>query len=240
MKKSNKNIIKSVFVFFSILLLSISIVMANNSYNNGNYVIDKEKIYHEIKYFDSEFINFASLLSKKNEYNNFDIEWQELEYRCQILYSYWNSAILDFNYLNIEKEELVKFGKDLDELLVALKNYDRNEALSNLVELYNKLVIYSQSIDYKEYSDILLTKYNLLISYSIMETGNWTLAHEYILKASKHIYEVVKYTDVSLYKQYNINQAYIAVKEMENLINIKNTEVFFIKYNIAIQKLENI
>ena len=103
MKKSNKNIIKSIFVFFTILLLSISIVMANNAYNNGNYVIDKEKIYHEIKYFDSEFINFARFLSEKSEDNNFNIDWEELEYKCEILYNYWNSTILDFNYLNIEK-----------------------------------------------------------------------------------------------------------------------------------------
>ena len=42
------------------------------------------------------------------------------------------------------------------------------------------------------------------------------------------------------HNQYNINQEYIAIKELENLINIKDLEVFYFKYNNAIEKIEKI
>ena len=46
--------------------------------------------------------------------------------------------------------------------------------------------------------------------------------------------------DNNQYNQYNINQTYIAVKELENIINVRDLDVFYIKYNIAMQKLQNI
>lgn len=240
MKKINKKIITSIFVFFIILLLSISIIMANNAVNETNIEIDEEKIYYEIKYFDSKIIYMANLLNNIEKETNFYIDWEKLEKEIYSLYDYWNSVILDLNYLNIDKTDLTDFGRRLDELTISIKYQDKNKTSCNLVELYSKLIIYIDAINYNNYKNILLTKYNLLIAYSIAETGNWTLVHEYISNSSEYIYEVVKYSENNEYTQYNINQAYVAVKETENLINIKDKEVFYIKYKIAIQKLENI
>ena len=236
MKMFNQKIITSIFVFFIIILLSISIIMANNVFIETNIEVDKEEIYYEIKYLDSKIIYMSSLL------NNLDneVNWKELKKQTSGLYNYWNSVILDLNYLNINKADLTDFGKKLDELSVAINNYDKNRTLSKLIELYNKLIIYSEAINYVNYTNILLTKYNLLLSYSIIETGNWTLAHEYILKATENIYQVINSMETNQYMQYNINQAFVAVKELENMINTKDIEVFYIKYKIAIDKLENL
>ena len=229
-----KKIITSIFVFFIILLLSISIILADSINNRENSEINKEKIYYEIKYFDNKIAYMSKLLLNNNE------SWEALQKETNSLYNYWNSVILDFNYLDINKIDLTNFGKNLDELNLSVKYNNKKNTLNNLIQLYNKLIIYVKAIDYNNYENILLTKYNLLISYSIVETGNWTLAHEYILKASEKIYKIVNTLSINEYLQYNVNQAYVAVKEMENLINVKDIEIFHIKYNIAIQKLENI
>jgi len=234
MKKINKKFVTSIFVFFIILLLSISIILANDVTNSANLEIDKEKIYYEIKYLDSRIIYITNLL------NNRDTNWDKLEKEIFSLYNYWNSVILDLNYLDIDKKDLTNFGKNLDKLTISIKYRNKSTTLTNLVELYNKLTTYVESIDYDNYKNTLLTKYNLLLSYSIVETGNWTLVHEYILKASEKIYKVVNTLDVNEYSQYNINQAYVAVREMENLINIKDVDVFYIKCKIALDKLENL
>ena len=237
MKNNTKKIIISIFVFLIILLLSISIIIANNSSQKTNLEIDKEKIYYEIKYFDSQIVYMINLLNNIEQSSNFYIDWQELQRESQILHSFWNSAILDFNYLDINKSYLTDFGKGLDNLSVSTNNNDKDSTLSNLLTLYNKLIIYSETLNDYYYNTILIIKYNLINAYGVVEKENWTLTHEYILKASENISNLVNSIENNKYNQYNINQVYIAVKELENLVNIKDLSVFYFKYNAAINRL---
>ena len=233
MKKNYRKILISIFIFLIIILLSISIILANNT-NNEELNIDKEKIHYQIKYLDTEIINMSNLLI-----NN--INWEELQNRVGRLYDYWNSTILDLNTLEINKNYLTDFGKILDDLSISIKRQERQNTLDNLIKLYNNLTIYNTSLKYDaNYENILLAKYNLLIASSFVETGNWTLTHESILKSSSYLSKAVNYMDNNKYNQYNINQAYIAVKELENLINIKDIDIFYTKYNIAMEKLQYI
>ena len=181
-----------------------------------------------------------NLLNNTRRDDNFYINWQELHVQMRNIYNYWNSSILDFNNLDIEKNYLTDFGKDLDNLIISINNNVREDTVDNLLSLYNKLRIYSESLEFKNYNQILTTKINLLTAVSIVENGNWTLTHEYILKASESITNVVNSIDNNEYNQYNINLAYIAIKELENLINVKDLEVFYFKYNNAMEKIEKI
>lgn len=236
MKKINKKILILISVFFIVLLLSISIIIANNT-NNEVSRENKEKIYYEIKYLDNEIIIMSNLINNNGEY----VDWQKLQINTEKLYNYWNSVILDLNSLSLDKKYLTNFGKILDNLTVSIKNKDKQASLDNLVSLYHNLTIYSESLNYDDkFTNILYTKYNLLVAYSIVEKGNWTLTQESIIKSDTYLSNVVNSMDNSQYNQYNINQAYIAVKELENIINVKDLDVFHIKYNIAMGKLKNI
>lgn len=237
MKKNNNKIIISIFIFFIILLLIISIILINNSSKKMNSEIDKEKIYYEIKYFDSQIVYMINLINNVEGIEKFYIDWEELQKHTKVLQEYWNSAILDFNNLEIEKNNLTDFGKILDNLSVSVKNTSKENTLSNLIALYNKIFIYSESLNDYYYNTILVIKFNLFNAYSVAETGNWTLVHEYILKSSDEIANLVNSIENNKYNQYNINQAYIAVKELENIINIKDLDIFYFKYNNAINKL---
>ncbi len=232
MKRIYKKLTTSIFI---ILLLSISVIMASNTINESKYEVNKEKIYYEIKYFDSQIIKIAELLT---EDNNFYIDWKQLQKQTDILYKYWNSVILDLNNLNLDKKYLTEFGQNLDDLSASINSNDKNRAFSSMIKLYNKLTIYANLINNDYYKNIILTKYNILVACSIIETNNWTLIHESILEASKNISKVVNSVEADEYKQYNINQAFVAVKEMENLINIKDKNIFLIKYKIAMDKLQ--
>lgn len=240
MKKINKKIIISIFVFLIILLLSISIIIANNTADKTNFEIDKEKLYHEIKYFDSQIIYIMSLLNNINNTEEFYIDWNELQKQNENLYNYWNSVILDLNYLDIDKKNLTDFSQKLDELNISIKDNNKETTIQNLMDLYNKLILYCETLNNESYRLLLDTKYNLLLSYCIAEKENWTLTYEYILKASDNMSNMVKQTSNNEYNQYNINQAYISVKELENIINIKDINVFYMKYKIAMNNIEKI
>lgn len=236
MKKINKKILISIFIFLVVILLSVSIIVTNNT-NNSTLGENKEKIYYEIKYLDNEIITMSDLINNNGVY----IDWQELQTSAEKLYNYWNSTILDLNSLSLDKNYLTNFGKLLDNLTVSIKNKDKQASLENLVSLYHNVTIYSESLNYDDkYTNILYAKYHLLIAYSIVEKGNWTLTQESIIKSDTYLSNVVNSMNNNKYNQYNINQAYVALKEMENLINVKDLDVFYIKYSIAMQKLQNI
>lgn len=239
MRNNKKNII-SIFVFLIIFLLIISLILLNNSFKKTNIEIDEEKIYYEIEYFDSQLVYMINLLNNVQQIDNFYINWSELEKNTQILTNYWNSVILDFNYLDIDKNYLTSFGKNLDTLYISIKNKDKDNTLNNIITLYNDLIIYSETLNNYYNNTILNIKYNLLIAYSIVEKNNWTLTNEYIIKASENMVNMLNSIESNQYNQYNINQAYIAIKELENIVNEKNIDLFYLKYNIANQKLEQL
>lgn len=239
MRDNKKNII-SIFVLIIILLLIISLIMINNSLKKTNIEIDEEKIYHEIKYFDSQLVYMINLLNNVEQSDNFYIRWAELENNTHIIINYWNSVILDFNYLDVDKNHITSFGKKLDTLYMSVKNKDKANTLNNIIILYNNLIIYSETLNNYYNNTILNIKYNLLNAYSVLETNNWTLSNEYILKASENMSNLVNSIDNNKYNQYNINQTYIAIKELENIINVKDIDLFYLKYNIANKKIEQL
>ena len=239
MRNNKKNII-SIFVFAIIFLLVISLILLNNSLKKTNIEIDEEKIYYEIEYFDSQLVYMINLLNNVQQIDDFYINWSELEKNTQILTNYWNSVILDFNYLDIDKNYLTSFGKNLDTLYISIKNKEKDNTLNNIIALYDFLIIYSETLN-NYYNNIILNiKYNLLIAYSIVEKNNWTLTNEYIIKASEDMANMLNSIGNNKYNQYNINQAYIAIKELENIINEKNIDLFYLKYNIANKKIEQL
>ena len=241
MKNFNKKILISVFIFLIVLLLGISIIIANNT-SNGVSSEYKEKIYHQIRYLDSTIIDMSNTLNNLNKNSSkVYINWEELQTTIEPLYRYWNSIILDLNNLEIENNHLTDFGKILDNINLSIKSKDKQSSLENLTKLYNKLVIYAQNLEYNEaYTNVVCTKYYLLTAYSIAEKGNWTNVHELILNADSYLLNVVNSMESGKYNQYNINQAYVAVKEMENLINVKDLDIFYLKYKIAMEKLEGL
>ena len=116
MKKINKKILVTIFVFLIVILLSISYIIANNS-NNTNLKINNEKIYYQIKYLDSQIVYMS------NSFNNI-IDWNKLQKDLKQLYNYWNSSILDFNNLDIEnsleKENFLKKEKNIKKACINL------------------------------------------------------------------------------------------------------------------------
>ena len=165
MKKNNKKILISIYIFTIVLLSVISIIITINANDNENSYVDKEKIYYEIKYLDSQIIymsNALNNLNNNNYFSNANINWEEQQDSLEILYNYWNSVILDLNNLSIDKSYLTDFGKNLDNLSVSIKNKDKQGSFDNLIALYSKLSIYIDVLNYNEsITNLFYAKYNI-------------------------------------------------------------------------------
>ena len=140
---------------------------------------------------------------------------------------------------NIEKSTINDFGQSLNSSLIAINNLNNQDIQQSLINLYERLInIYEQEENDANYKDIIITKYNLMNSYILVKRGNWIEADKFIKKAVEAITQIFNESDED--NLYNINLAYISIKELENVIAMQNYEIFYIKYKIALENLNKI
>lgn len=232
-------IISCAFLF--ILGSFITIVIANNN-NNDNKNLEKAK--SNIKYLDNEItviantLNNISINSDESILNrNTDINWKNIEKSISNLYRNWNSIIIDFNNLNIKNTTLTDFGKKLDEIAVLVKNKDKNSTILKLSDLYQLLVQYTNCIDLsEELKNDINTKYYLLTAYSLMDTNNWSIINDNLIKAEQSYYKNINIVEEnSLTHQYNREKIYVSIKELENTSKVKDRDLFYLKYKIVME-----
>lgn len=234
--------IMSIFIFLFILLtiITFAVTKTTNSADNDNI----EKLDSHIKYLD---YNITKLLNEFDDYSssNFNqvdkINWSQTEIDIQNLYTSWNNIIIDFSNLKIENNYLTDFGRKIDNIMINIQNEDINNTLVSISDLYGFLTKY---IEYYNANIILknniITKYYLIKSYSLLYTDNWTLISENINNASKSFYSNINMVEISENYKFNLNRTYVAINELKNATTNKNKYIFYIKYKIAIEQINNI
>lgn len=61
----------------------------------------------------------------ENTINTNEIDWNKLENEISNLYKTWSEIIIDFNKVNNNNENILKFSNDLDETTKYIKNKDK-------------------------------------------------------------------------------------------------------------------
>lgn len=233
-------VIISILAFLFIIGSIVALVLANNTSNNN---IEIEKMNSQISYLDNEITKMVNMLNNISDDNNEntlnrgkDIDWDSIEKNISKLYSSWNSIIIDFNNLNIKNTSLTDFGKRLDDVTISVKNKDKLTSLSNLCDLYYLLIPYTNSYNSSiELKNNISTKYYLIKAYSLVDTNNWTLISDNIVKAEQCYYNNINSVNIDENNQFNQNKIYVAIKELENITITKDIDLFYFKYSIVMK-----
>ena len=226
---SKKKIAFFSFIILLIILASIlSMVFATNE-NNTN--LNNEKIDAEIKYLDEKFSN----IYKELLIDGLRVDWNKMQEPIKEIYSSWNSIIIDLNNLQIKNLDLINFGKKVDEISIYINEKNTNNVLLSISDLYSLLAIYTNSYNSNvDMKNKINSKYYLIKAYSLTNTDNWVLINENITIAEKINLDYITNID----NNYNISRIYVSIKELENSINLKNKEIFKMKLNIVLEKLD--
>lgn len=227
-----------VFIIGSI----ITLVLANNGSNEN---INIEKLDSQILYLDGNIINIANTLNNITLNDNSsilnrdtNINWNSAELEISKVYSNWNNIIIELNSANIPNDSLISFGKRLDNVAIAIKNKDKIATLSKLSDLYYLLIIYTNSYSKsQELINNITTKYYLLKAYSLIDTNNWTLINENIIKAEQAYYNNINLIEDSN-NQLNKNKTYVSIKELENISITKEKDLFYLKYKLVLENIK--
>ena len=168
------------------------------------------------------------------------VDWSKIKNEIEVLYSIVPTITLDLYDLDTDKNEILKFNTELDNLTAVVKKEDKEKTLVELAKLYSFLPKYLEQVSTNEvYTNVINTKAYVVAAYSIVETENWDQVIEYINKAiesySKLLNNVTEDT-----KMYNVNRGYILLNELQNAANIKDKEIFLIKYKNLLEEFNSI
>ena len=171
--------------------------------------------------------------------NNNNIDWKSIKLEVESLYSEVATITLDLYSLGINREEVLGFNQELDDLTISVKEENKENTLSNLSKLYDYIPKYLKSVTNDEiFIGKIDTKNNLFKAYSILDTKNWQEIGNNVTNTINSFSNNLlnKETD----KQYIINKIYIMLNELQSAVNKQDDSIFLIKYKNILEEINNL
>ena len=168
---------------------------------------------------------------------NSDVDWNEIKNEVETLYAIVPTMTLDLYNMNINQEDILNFNKELDDLTISIKNEDKNNTLIKLANLYRYLPAYASNFsDDLNYISLLETKSNVFKTYVFVNIDNWNEATSNINRAIESYSRALN--NIQDNRNYDTNKVYIILNEIQSAVNIKDKDVFLIKYKNFIEETE--
>ncbi len=167
------------------------------------------------------------------------IDWDNIKKETEKMYHTWPTVLIDLNALNVNRDNLLKYATTLDNITKAVEKEDKKQSLQGLADLYGLTAGYVKeySNDSKKVS-ILDTKSNILYAYVLAEDENWQVMRTSLQKAQYSYNNIMNSKLQNSNTIANINQAYVLLNEIENSIDTKDKNIFYINYKNLMQELE--
>lgn len=187
--------------------------------------------------------------SKKNDYQYKMVQnsilvkekipdWDSLTSDIEKLYSDWAIITLDLYKQNIDNQKILAFNTDLDSATKAIKNKDKVQTLSLLSKLYSYIPTY-----YLDFSDdqmetnLYKVKSSVLNAYSLIEQNNIDEVKKQLLSAEEAMIAMINNMGTKNQKEYNLNKAYILLKDLQSTIDKNDSDIFYLKYKNLMEEL---
>ena len=122
-----------------------------------------------------------------------------------------------------------------------IKNEDKTASLISPAKLYAYIPKYS-SISSKntKVNAMYATKSNILNAYSAIEQNNYNLVKTELANAEQSFMPIINNISSNTKNQTSINKSYILIKELQNINQNMDKDIFYIKYKNLMQELNNI
>lgn len=174
------------------------------------------------------------LVTDRNE-----IDWDTIKSEIELIYTSWNSVLIDLYSLDIERDNLLQFGQLLDAGIIAAKNEDKAQTLATLANMYSYLAIYADRLEMEDAEkNIYKTKANVLSAYAVIEQDNWQEAIIQLNLADENYTKVVNDINYIQKNKENVTKIYVSIKELRNSISLKDKDIFYIKYKNIMNSID--
>ena len=171
-----------------------------------------------------------------------DINWTQIKNDVEKIYTLIYPMTIDLYQTKTNQEDIVNFNKEFDSLTKSAKDENKENYLIELAKLYDYLPKFIENCTNNQSKNVVIkTKNNIFKAYSILDKEDWNKISSNINAASQEFTKLI--TNVNQNESvnhYNVNKVYVIINELQNAINLKDKEVFLIKYKNLLEELENI
>lgn len=123
---------------------------------------------------------------------------------------------------------------------MAIKNEDKEKSLSELSNVYSYIPKFLKNCcDDSVKKTIISAKEQVLKAYSILDAENWDDISSNIQNAIDTYSKLLTDASLKANNQYEINKAYIQINELKNTVDLKDKDIFLIKYKNLLEELDN-
>ncbi len=169
--------------------------------------------------------------------SNREPDWTTLKTNVENLYTSWSSIVLDLYKVKVNNTDIIDFEKTLDETIVAIKNEDKAQSIDKLTILYSYLPKYLEAFSDNDKINVTKTKYNIIEAYSLVQKNDWNATKEKLTDAENNFMTIINDIQNNP-NQLNINKTYILIKEMQNSADLRDLDLFYIKYKSIMTEIE--
>lgn len=168
-----------------------------------------------------------------------EVNWKQIKNETEKMYTSLYPVILDLYKTNINKEEITNFNREFDKLTKAINDENKKDTLKELSSLYDYLPKFVEKCTDDEKENVVIkTKNDIFRAYSILDEEDWENISDYANDAIQDFSKLAESSEIKKNK-YNINKAYIMLKELQGAIELKEKDIFLIKYKNLLEELEN-
>lgn len=181
-------------------------------------------------------VNEAELDKDRN-----NIDWIAIKKEVELLNESWSVIVLDLYSLNVKNDRILNFSNKLNTCMIAIKNEDKDKSLDNLAELYSSIPVFLKEIGAEEnIQKLRQTQSHVINAYVLAaDMGNATIK-DHLTQALNVYSEIMSDIDYTKDKTEKTNKIYVLLNELQNSINEKDSDVFYLKYKNFMQEIQTI
>lgn len=168
------------------------------------------------------------------------IDWEYIKSNTESIHSSWATLTIDLHELNVKNEDILNFSNVLDQVTISAKQEDKAATLNNLACLYAYFPSYINQIsEDNEKININYTKACILNSYALVEQNNWEEMKVQVTNAISYFTNVLNNVNRNAQNQNGLSKIYVLLNELNNSIDLKDRDLYMIKYKNVIEELIN-
>ena len=204
---------------------------SGSSDNNSNSISSKteEQVKYEIQKNDILLIDLS------------DIDWKYIKANTESIYNLWANLIVDLHELNVNNQDILNFSNTLDQVTLSVKQENKYASVTNLVSLYSYLPTYvNQFSNNENEKNLFLTKNCVLNTYALIEQQNWDEMKKQTASAIEYFSNIMNNIENNERQNKNkITKIYVLLNELYSSIDLKDKELYYIKYRNVMEELIN-
>lgn len=173
--------------------------------------------------------------------NTGTINWDNEKGAIESINVKWTSLIVDLHQLNVNNDDILNFSNILNQTIVNIKQENKVNTMLDLANLYGYIPNYlKQFSNDEEKISIEYIKSNILNSYALVEQERWDEVKEQVFNSVENITNIMNRVNTEQFSQYQINRIYVMLNELYSSIDLKDKQLYYIKYRNVMEELMNI